>query len=204
MHRSTKIGLGVAGILLAATPAAAAALSFVSVGAPKINCVFNSTCKVTVTDTVGVIPMPPDVSGRSVLQSRTFVGAPGTPGAGKTAYLYRVDLTQAVSQGEVPCVTDLAIDFGPVTKLQYNNAGRLDDVFVITSGGLGSIGLWSVEETGGVITFTFNQPVCAGPMPGTGRTSYFIGLASAKPPKSVTAKAGVPGLLPVDVPARAP
>jgi hypothetical protein len=204
MNGSKAIGLYVVAALFPVT-AHAASLTVVNVGAPAINCVFNTTCKVTVTDSVGTIPVPPGLwSGTARLQSRTFVGAAGAPGAGKTAYDYRVDLTQAVSDGEVPCVTDLAIDFGPVTKLQYNGAGPLDDVYVVTSGGLGTIGLWSVEQTGSVITFTFNQPVCAGPTPGTGHTSYFFGVASDKPPKAITAHAGVPGLLPVDVPARAP
>jgi hypothetical protein len=101
-------------------------------------------------------------------------------------------------------VTDISVDFGPVTKLQYNKAGPLDDVFVVTKGGLGSVGLYAVDQTGSVITFTFNQPVCAGTKPGSGMTSYFFGLASDKPPKSISANVSVPGLDPIAVPARAP
>ena len=185
--------------------AQAASLSFVNVGAPDINCVFDSSCKVTVTDSVGTIVLPSPVwTGTARLQSRTFTGAVGAPGAGKTAYEYRLDLTQAVSDGEVPCVTDIAIDFGPVTKLQYNKAGPLDDVFVVSSGGLGSVGLFAVEQTGGVITFTFNQPVCAGTKPGSGMTSYFFGLASDRPPRAISANVSLPGLEAFAVPARAP
>jgi len=185
--------------------AQAASLSFVNVGAPDINCVFDSSCKVTVTDSVGTIVLPSPVwTGTARLQSRTFTGVAGAPGAGKTAYEYRLDLTQAVSDGEVPCVTDIAIDFGPVTKLQYNKAGPLDDVFVVSSGGLGSVGLFAVEQTGGVITFTFNQPVCAGTKPGSGMTSYFFGLASDRPPRAISANVSLPGLEAFAVPARAP
>lgn len=190
--------------LLTASAAQAAQLTVVNVGAPAVNCVFNTTCTVTVTDSVADIPMPANVIGPARLQSRTFVGAAGAPGAGKTAYVYRVDLTGAVSDGEVPCVTDVTIEFGPVAKLQYDNAGGPDDVYVVTSGGLGSVGLYWVEQTGSSINFIFNQPVCAGPTQGTGRTSYFFGVASDSPPRAITAKVGVPGLLPVDVPARAP
>jgi len=205
MSTAKKISLSV--LLLAIAPAVvqAATLSFVNVGAPAINCVFNTTCTVTVTDSVDIITVPAGVwAGTARLQSRTFVGAAGAPGAGKTAYEYRVDLTQAVSNGEVPCVTDIAIDFGPVTKLQYNNAGPVDDVYVVTKGGLGTVGLYHVEQAGNIITFTFNQPVCAGPAPGTGHTSYFFGLASTFPPHAITAKVSVPGLEPIDVKARAP
>ena len=49
-----------------------------------------------VTDSVGIIPMP-NATGTARLQSRTFAGQPGAPGAGKTAYEYRVDLTQATA-----------------------------------------------------------------------------------------------------------
>lgn len=203
--KTVSVGLCMAAIVATAPAAQAAPLSIVAVAAPPINCVFNTTCTVTVTDTVDTIAVPAGLwSGTARLQSRTFTGAPGAPAAGKTGYEYRVDLTQAVSDGEAPCVTDLAVDFGPVTKLQYNNGGPLDDVYVVTKGGLGRVGLFAVDETGGVITFTFNQPVCAGPTPGSGHTTFFFGLTSAHPPKSVTANASVPGLLPVDVKARAP
>ena len=116
-----------------------------------------------------------------------------------------MDLSQVVSTFEAPpCVTDIAIDFGIVTKLQYNKVGPLDDVFVVTKGGIGKIGLFSVEQIHNIITFIFNQPVCPGPTPGTGASSFFFGLTSTHPPKAVAAKVSVPGLLPEDVKARAP
>lgn len=189
-------------------PAAAQPLTFTNVGAPAINCVFsqpvNGHCSVTVTDSVGTIAMPPGVSGVGRLQSRTFKGAAGTPGAGLTAYEYRVDMTGAVSDGESPCVTDLAIDFGTVSKLPYQGNATKYDVYVITSGGIGSVGLYDVEETGNSIDFVFNQPVCAGPSPGSGKSSYFFGLAAPNPPHAVTAHVGWPGLLPIPVQARSP
>ncbi len=190
---------------LLSTGVQAASLSFVDVAAPDVNCVFDPSCKITVTDSVATIVLPAPVwTGNAHLQSRTFAGVAGAPGAGKTGYLYRVDLTQAVSDGEVPCVTDIAVDFGPVTKLQYNKAGPLDDVFVITKGGLGSVGLFAVEQTGTVVSFVFNQPVCAGTKPGSGMTSFFFGLASDRPPRAISANVSVPGLEPIEVPARAP
>jgi len=208
MRTSRRIGLCTAAALLSVPAAAQAApLSVVEVSAPDINCVFHAglPCIITVTDSVGDIALPATATGKAVLQSRTFTGGPGSPGAGKTGYDFRVDLTQAVSTFETPpCVTDLAIDFGPVTKLQYNKVGPLDDVFVVTKGGLGKIGLLSAEQNRNVITFTFNQPVCPGPTPGTGATSFFFGLASTHPPKAVIAKVSVPGLSPEDVKARAP
>jgi len=202
--RILKILLGNVALLAAAPLAQAASLTVVSVAAPDINCVYETDCTVTVTDSIGAIPIPNLVSGTARLQSRTFTGKPGAPAAGKTGYEYRVDLTTAITNAEFSCVTDLAVDFGAVTKLQYNNLGPLDDVFVITKGGLGTIGLLFAEQTGNVITFTFSQPVCAGYSPNTGQTTFFFGLTSAFAPHAIEAKVGVPGLDPVDVKARAP
>lgn len=207
MRTAAKFGFFVAAILAMAPAksAQAAPLSFVNVSVLTSNCVFNITCNVPVTDSVGTIAVSPLLwTGSARLLTRTFSGAAGTPGAGKTFYEYRVDLTQAVSSGEAPCVTDIAVDFGPVTKLQYNGRGPLDDVYVVNRGGPGTIGLFAVEQTGNIITFTFNEPICAGPSAGNGHSSHFIGLASSVPPKSISAKVGVPGLLPVDVKARGP
>src|SRR3954468_12639969 len=105
--------------------AGAAPLSVVTVAAPDINCVFETDCTVVVTDSVGNIPLP-NATGTARLQSRTFAGMAGAPAAGKTAYEYRVDLTQATAIGDVACVTALDVDFGPVSKLQYNKIGPLD------------------------------------------------------------------------------
>jgi hypothetical protein len=189
---------------LLAVPAAAGPLSVVTVNSPAINCVYETDCTITVTDSVGTIPVPNLTAGTARLQTRTFTGLAGAPAAGKTGYEYRIDLTTAVTNAEFSCVTDLAVDFGPITKLQYNNAGPADDVYVITHGGLGKIGILFAEQSGSTITFTFSQPVCAGQTPNTGDTTFFFGLTSAFAPRAITAEVGVPGLLPVDVKARGP
>jgi hypothetical protein len=185
--------------------ARAAALTIVTVAAPDINCVFETDCSIVVTDSVGNISLL-GATGTARLQSRTFPGKPGAPGDGKTAYEYRVDLTQATTIGDTACVTALEVDFGPVTKLQYNKVGPTDDVFVITKGGLGSIGLASAEQDRrGIITFTFSQPVCAADASSPGQTSFFFGLASIHPPKGIVATVESPGVFPdIDVKARAP
>src|ERR1700687_5719072 len=142
MH--VRLCTGAALLAASVVTAQGAPLAVVNVGAPAINCVFNTSCTVTVTDSVGNIPLP-GISGTARLQSRTYVGAPPAPGAGKHVYEYRVDLTQAVGVLNIPCVTALTINFGPVSKLQYNGVGPLDDVFVVTSGGLGTVGIGSAN-----------------------------------------------------------
>jgi hypothetical protein len=104
----------------------------------------------------------------------------------------------------LPCVTALRLGFGTVAKLQYNGAGPLDDVYVVTGGGLGSVGLASATKVLSTVTFAFASPVCAGANPGAGTGTFFFGLASTKLPKPVTAQVKVQGGAWVNVPARSP
>lgn len=182
----------------------AAPLTLVTVSAPDINCVFDRDCSVVVSDSFSYISLPA-TEGTARLQSRIFRGEPGAPGDGKTAYEYRVDLTQATALGDAACVTALDVEFGPIAKLQYNKAGPADDVFIVTKGGVGSIGLASAEQDRkGIVTFTFAQPVCAADTSSAGQTSFFFGLASVHPPKAIVAVVEGPGFDSIDVRARAP
>src|SRR5215475_6115599 len=191
--------------LVIAFPAAAAPLVVVNVGAPAVNCVFNPACTVTVTDTIGNYPPASGYTGTPRLQSRTYVGVPGAPAAGLTAYVYRVDFTSATARADINCAVNLKVRFGPNARLNYGGGGPAD-VFVVTTGGLGSIGLASADRTGPVVTFTFTTPVC--PTNGfnsPGQTSFFFGIASKLPPKPTTAQSDLTfGGGTVNVPARAP
>jgi len=190
--RALKNVLGCVACALLLMPLAAQAgpLTIVNVGAPAINCVFNPACTVTVTDSVGAIAIP-GVSGTARLQSRTYVGAPGAPAASLTAYEYRVDLTMAKALQKPSCVSKLIIDFGPVASLHYSPTGAIGEVFVVTSGGLGTIGLSSAVQAGNAIAFTFSKPVCPSAPATTavfpGETSFFFGLASKTAPMPSTA-----------------
>jgi hypothetical protein len=170
--RSFKTVLALAALALSAFPlsANAAALSIVNVGAPAINCVFNTSCTVTVSDSIGNFT-PPGDAGNARLQSRTYPGLAPAPAAGDMAYVYRVDMTQVQGVTAVNCVTRLRVIFGPDVKLPYSPSGN-SDIFVVTAGGLGSVGLSSATLTGNLITFIFSSPVCPG------QTSYFFGIAS--------------------------
>lgn len=167
--------------------AEATPLKIVKVNAPAVNCVFQANCTIPVTDSTGAIAMPYLASAGTVwLQSRTFVGAAGTPAAGLTGYMYRLSMTQAAGFGD--CIVGFNINFGPVAQLPYlpNTPAH---VFVVTSGGLGTIGLKSAEQDGDVITFEFEKPVCVPPAPSNSATSFFFGLASTHIPKATTASA---------------
>jgi len=172
-----------AGAALLAPPAVAANLTVVKVAAPAVNCVFNASCTVTVNDSVGKLTFS-QLGDGAFFQSRTYPAVAGTPGAGNMAYEYRLDLRQANKFAE--CVVGVVLNFGTVTKLTYpqNQPGH---VFVITQGGLGSVGIKSAEQDGSVITFTFEKYLCAG------ETSFFFGLAATGAPTAASATLFGPG-----------
>jgi hypothetical protein len=174
----TAASIAAAGCFAAASAAQAGPLTIVEVGAPAVNCAFNNAsapnCTVVVEDSVGTFTLPGD-NGNARLQSRTYPGAAGAPAAGDMAYVYRVDLTNVQGLTAANCVPAFTINFpGGVVPLPYRLSTPNDkfDVFVVTSGGLGTVALKSAVQTGVKIVFTFTTPVCPG------ATSYFFGLAS--------------------------
>lgn len=183
--------------------ATACKLKIVNVNAPSVNCVFDPSCTVLVTDTTTTIPL--STGGTNFLQSRTFVGKHSAPADGLYAYEYRIDLRNALGITHIPCISSMKIEFGPVVStLDYDGDGEADQVYVVTSGGLGSVGLASAEKVGNEITFTFSSPVCAGGHPGGGESTFFFGLVSTQSPNSVTAKIKETSGPVYDVQARAP
>ena len=173
-----KSVLPIVAFALASLPLAAQAapLSVVNVGAPAVNCVFNVTCTEVVTDSVGNFAVPGAV-GVARLQSRTSPGIPPAPAGGKMDYEYRIDLTSTSAATGSICVTKMQMAFGPVVKEPYP-PGPLRDIYVVTSGGLGSVAVATASQSGSTITFNFGDPTTLGIC--TGATGYFFGLTSSK------------------------
>jgi hypothetical protein len=165
---------------------AAAPLKVVNVSAPAINCVFNTPCTITVNDMDDNVTL--SAGGTGTLKSRTFKGYPGSPADGLFGYEYRLDLRNAVGAENNACIDWMTITFGPViSTLDFDGDRKPDHVFVVTSGGLGTIGIASAVQTGNNIKFTFTAPVCEGSAPGKGAGSFVWGLVSKGPAKFVTA-----------------
>ena len=203
MTMTHRIGILATTAALTATcaPSSAAPLTIVETGFPAVNCLFQASCTIVVSDSSGKVNLGFD-SGSGFFQSRIWNAAAGTPAAGKTGYLYRLDLRGAA--GFTECVHGVTMNFGPVAKLPYKS-GSMDDVFVGTSGGLGTIKLKSAEQEGGVITFTFAKPVCPKMGAAAGETTFFFGLASTKTPHDTAGTlftAGSPGFTAISL--RAP
>ena len=190
--RSSVITLAAVSVL--ASSAAAQPLTVVEVSAPAVNCVFNASCTITVSDTTGNILLPTVSPGTAWLQSRTFAGQPGTPAAGLTGYNYRISLTQA--SGQTDCILSFNLNFGPHKPLPYQNNTNAD-VYVVTGGGLGTISLKSAQRFGDVIEFTLKSPFCLNGPADIKNTTFFIGLAAAAAPMHVNAQVSVTGFPPI-------
>ncbi len=161
-------------------------LKIAKVRAPDINCLFDPSCKVVVTDTSSPISLP--ASGTMFLQSRTFKGKTGTQAEGLYAYLYRIDLRNGMGITHIPCIRSMTLTFEPLhTSLDYDQDGSPEQVFVITQGGIGNIGIASAQKNRNQITFEFESPVCVGSHPGGGDSTYFFGMTSPRPPEDSSA-----------------
>ena len=198
--RTLRVAAGAVAVLaLGVAAARAQPLTVAEVNAPAIPCVFHPACIITVSDTVGFIPLPfLAAPNTAFLQSRTFSGVAGTPAAGRAGYMYRISLTQAAGSGN--CLGGLVLNFGPALKLPYA-PDKVADVFVITSGGLGSIGLKSAERFGAVIVFELAKPLCLDGGPNLANTTFFFGLAADTPAMTTAAQifsSGNPPLYSVD------
>jgi subtilisin family serine protease len=186
--------------------AVAAPLDFVQVGSPAVLCKFDSDCVGLVDDLAAPFELASH-AGEAFLQSRTLpAGDPNTAGAGLHPHLYRVDLRNLTTQGEPGCVEHFEIRFGPIAPLDYDDSGDVDDGFVVTAGGLGSVAPSLVEQDGDVIRFGFAPPACAGSdlEQTEGQSSFFFGLASSRPPRTLSARIRTTSGTQLDLLARAP
>jgi hypothetical protein len=127
------------------------------------------------------IPLP-GINGKAVLQSRIIRAAPGSLAAGRFAYQYRVDLSNATTFVDLSCVTNLTVKFGPIEKLPYA-PNSLRDVYAIKQGvPANQVSFSSAVQTGDFVTFTFERPVCAASDSTSGDTTFAFGLASRDAP----------------------
>jgi len=173
-------------IALAALPLLAQAIAFriVNVNAPSVNYVFNHTGSVTVTDKTS------PVLGSGFVQSRIYRSEATSPAHGKYVYEYRVDLTNVAGITAPQWVSGMSVDFGGMSTLDYNRDGHAaEEVFVVTSGGLGVVGLNAVTlVAANPLHFNFSRRIFSGASPGRGESSYFFGLVSQYPPRVIHAR----------------
>ena len=145
-------------------------------------CLFSPTCVVTPVENLYAFTLP-GASGNAYLHTRVFRGEAGTAAEGKWVYQYRLNLTEVSSPTAV--ATHLAIyDWAEMQQLDYDFDGlATDEVFVLTSGGLGTKGLDSAFADSWYTYFKFESPVAAGTF-SAGESTYFFGLVSNRAPMS--------------------
>ena len=169
-------------VLALALPASA--YTVVNASAPQVNCVFTTAtpCSVTVTDMVSALP------NGGKIQSRVFQSTASSPAAGRWIYEYRLIMTHVAGIGYPPYLSGMSIsNFGPIATLDYNFDWLGEQVFNISSGGLGTKGVGTSYYFWGTTYFNLTEPVYAGSYPGGGESSYFFGVASPYPPTTRTA-----------------
>lgn len=162
--------------------ASAAPLEIVEVNNRALDCQFHESCVVMMDEYTDKVVLTNGTTG--LLHTRTFIGQPGIETEGHFGYEYQLDMRNALGITGLPCVKTLTIDFGHVVNaFDYDRDGNVgDDVYVITTGNTGSIGIASANKIGPTTVFTFEEPVCSGDTPGSGDLTYTFGMVSGAGP----------------------
>jgi hypothetical protein len=106
-------------------------------------------------------------TGHVSVDTMTLLGQAGTRAAGLRGFEYRVDMSQASTGTDKPCIESLQLPSSMPIQADFNGDGVLDDCYVITSGTIGTapVSAVSISDGGGdqnVITASFGTGVCAG------------------------------------------
>ncbi|MEU3690412.1 M64 family metallopeptidase [Streptomyces narbonensis] len=158
------------------------ALRAVDVTSTIIECVFDPSGAAVPNDIAPAIQIA-GATGSGSLQSRLYPrGVAGSAGAGKYPYEYRVDMTPVSGPLPASAVRTLSLDFGPVSRVDYDGTGG-SDLFVIAQGGPGTVRPVSVTQRGNRLTIDFGTPGVA-----AGNSGFFLGLTSDHPPRDTTAR----------------
>lgn len=194
-HRPLAIVALASGLALATLPAAAQSVPLfpAQLSGANIDALFGQQTPVPPETTN--IPLP-GINGNAVLHSRVIRAAPGSRAEGRFAYEYRVDLSNATTFVDSSCVVNLSVKFGPIAKLPFA-PNSLRDVYEIKQDvPANQVGFSSAVQTGDLVTFTFERPVCASDGGGPGNTTFAFGLASTDgPDRGVTVQIDANDLL---------
>jgi hypothetical protein len=193
-HRPLGIAALASGLALLTVPANAQSVTLfpAQLSEANIDALFGQQTPVPAETTT--IPLP-GINGNAVLHSRVIRAASGSRAEGRFAYEYRVDLSNATTFVDSSCVVNLSVKFGPIEKLPYAPSS-LRDVYEIKQGvPSNQVGFSGATQTGELVTFTFERPVCAATDTTPGDTTFAFGLASRDAPdRGVTVQIDAIGL----------
>lgn len=171
----------------------------------NVHCMFDPTCNVVATTTVSTFTVP-GMSGTGSLYTTTFQTSPASPAAGYNGFEYRIDLQNVVGITGIKCIGSMRIALGsqPIF-LDLNGDGIIaDQIYVISTGGLGTIAPTLAAKDGPFVTFYFDPQICGGGSPGTGDSSFVFGALAAGFPRGVLADLQVFGGSLIETGAQAP
>lgn len=167
------------GLAILPLPAVAQSIPIVEVAAPAINCLAHPECRITVSDSVGVLGEG-SRSELGFLQSRSAASAGGTPASGHTMMQYRLNLLSAEARRGGPCVSRVEIPGAPpTTPLDLDSNGQPERaLFAVTRGAIGTIVPGAARHENGITTVEFADGVCppgSGDAAADGQSSVFFG-----------------------------
>ena len=154
-------------------------LTITNSNAHAVACVVNANCAIVVTDSIGTFTLQGDGgTGRFITRTGTGMLSAAAGFTKFMVYEYRVDLSAVVGTGNSVqpgvtanmCITQVSFPFIKEMRLSFR-PGDMSDIFVETSGGIGSVGIASASYGYG-LTVVFAQPICPG------ASSFVFGYAS--------------------------
>jgi hypothetical protein len=175
-----------------------------------IGCLFQSNCKIDIllpdNQVLSKIAVN-GTKGTGTLQSTSTKCESNSPAAGMYVYQYTVKLTDwQANSGKAPTFTSFTINFGPIVDtLDFNGDGKKGDQVFVSKNGLGTIVPSEAIYDGTSITFKFNNPTLSGGGAfSKGQSTFFFGLVSKHPPRTVGVRAVVNESTGINLSARAP
>ena len=180
-----KLLLAVVCLQFTLTGLRAGLLQMVNVSSPQFNCLFNTNCTLTPTDTTSTIYFDGATGLPGLLTTRTWPGDAGTTLGGTFAYGYHIDISRVNSAGSNSFIDTLKVPVASLVPFAY--AGSMSNMVWVETNSAGTVAPVSAIQIGNNVTFHFNPPIhTAGPGV-KGQATFYFGMVSTLPPTNCLA-----------------
>ncbi len=168
-------------VIFAAAGLQAQSLKLLNVNDPGIYCRFSPDCHVTPVVTSSSFT-PTNLAATCVLESRSFAGS-GMDTAGVFGYEYRIVLNNAGAQGDnVLTVESLTLNFESPQYFAFGGHAS-NQVWVVATGGPGSLAPGSASLSGTNVVVKFDPPVILATKTNQNTGTYYFGMISTGQPR---------------------
>lgn len=172
-------------VVFAAAGLQAQSLRLLNVNDPGIYCRFSPDCHVSPVETSSTFT-PTNLAAACVLESRSFAGN-SMDAAGTYGYEYRVVLNNAGAQGDnFLTVESLTLNFDFPQFFAFGGHAS-NQVWVVATGGPGSLAPGSASLSGTNVVVHFNPPIILVTNTNQSTGSYYFGMISTGQPRVTTA-----------------